>query len=222
MRIIGGKWRSRRISFPRSKRTRPMPDRIRESIFDILASHFGLPGALPPLKVADLFAGSGSMGWEAVSRGASGCDFIEKDFEAAAVLRDNARALAADASCRILRGDAWVMPLATPAPPQPYGLIFLDPPYADSADVSPVGRIGRLLSDLSRARWVDAATIVVLHHPARVDCTLDAASGWRIMDQRTYGTSRVTFLARQVPPVVDIQEASTAETPDQQTPLPKV
>ena len=78
MRIIGGKWRSRRLSFPRWGRTRPMPDRIRESIFDILASRFGLCGTLPSLKVADLFAGSGSMGWEAVSRGASGCDFIEK------------------------------------------------------------------------------------------------------------------------------------------------
>ncbi len=189
-----------------------MPDRIREAIFAILASHFGLPGTLPRVKVADLFAGSGSMGWEAVSRGAAGCDFIERDPNALGVLRENARTLDAEPSCRILRGDAWVMPLATARPAEPYGLIFLDPPYADSRDASVRGRVGRLLSDLCRARWVMDGTVVVLHHPVRVTYEVDPGSGWEVVSRRSYGTSGITFLVRRLLGAADAGEGATAET----------
>ncbi|MCH7814456.1 MAG: RsmD family RNA methyltransferase [Planctomycetes bacterium] len=79
MRIIAGRWRSRRIAAPPSRTTRPFPDRIKEAVFDILGARWGSPGTVPPLWVADLFAGSGSLGLEAVSRGARGCVFVERD-----------------------------------------------------------------------------------------------------------------------------------------------
>jgi 16S rRNA (guanine966-N2)-methyltransferase len=189
-----------------------MPDRIREAIFAILASHFGLPGTLPRVKVADLFAGSGSMGWEAVSRGAAGCDFIERDPQALGVLRENARSLDAGPSCRIHRGDAWVMPLATPRPAEPYGLIFVDPPYADSGDASVRGRVGRLLSDLFRARWVKNETMVVLHHPVRVNYESGVGSGWEVVSRRSYGTSGITFLMRRTSDAEGGDEAAVGES----------
>ena len=106
MRIIGGKWRSRRIEFPSDPGTRPMPDRMREAVFDILVSRFGCPGGLPPIDVVDLFAGSGSLGLEAISRGAAACDFVERRKPALAVLRRNLVQLESGATCRIVAGNA--------------------------------------------------------------------------------------------------------------------
>jgi len=203
VRIIAGKWRSRRLAVPPSSSTRPMPDRIRESVFDILASRFGFPGTLPPIAVADLFAGSGGMGFEALSRGAATCDFVERDKTALAVLRRNAAALAADASCRILRADAWTLPLSRPVPASPFGLVFVDPPYDDARDPSPTGRVGRLLSDIVRARWTDAASILVIHHPKEITFDLSPPFPWRIDDHRIYGSAGITFVVSLAPAADD-------------------
>ncbi|MCH7527495.1 MAG: 16S rRNA (guanine(966)-N(2))-methyltransferase RsmD [Planctomycetes bacterium] len=194
MRIITGKWRSRKLDAPRSSRTRPMPERVREAVFDILAARFELPGMLPPIHVADLFAGSGSMGFEAVSRGAEMCHFYERGPQATRTIKHNIEQLEAQDCCRVIRADAWTACLATPRPQVPYGLVFIDPPYRDARDASANGRVPKLLADLSRADWVDAKTIVVVHHEAAVQYNANGAMWWRIADHRTYGTAGITLM----------------------------
>src|SRR3972149_2479777 len=107
MRIIGGTWRSRRLLRPETDSTRPMPDRVKQTIFDMLGSRYDCPGALPPLLVADVFAGGGSMGWEALSRGAAFCGFFERAREALDALRRNVESLGAGLESSIVSGDAW-------------------------------------------------------------------------------------------------------------------
>jgi 16S rRNA (guanine966-N2)-methyltransferase len=201
MRIIGGKWRSRRIEHPPTTRTRPMPDRVREAVFDILASWFDLPGGIPEIAVADMFAGSGSLGLEAVSRGASGCDFFERAGTALATLKSNLQNLAAGPECRVLRVNAWTCPLTTPRPAAPYGILFVDPPYADARDMSPAGRVPRLLNDLYLATWAGGDSLIVLHHEDRVQPDAGSGSAWCVRDRRVYSSTGITFVTAAPRPV---------------------
>lgn len=171
-----------------------MPDRVKESVFAILAARHDLQGMLPAVHVADLFAGSGGMGFEAVSRGAGRCSFIERAGPALSALRENINTLDAAATCAITKADAWTVPLTTPRPDSPYGLIFVDPPYADARDASRGGRIPRLLADLFRANWADSQTVLVLHHEARVTWMPDQRACWDVSDRRVYGVAAVTFI----------------------------
>ena len=107
MRIIAGRWRSRPLLHPSGEQTRPMPDRVKEAVFDILGSLLAAPGLLPPVPVADIFAGSGALGLEAMSRGASVCYFFERHPRALAALRANVQALDVGADARIMPVDAW-------------------------------------------------------------------------------------------------------------------
>lgn len=120
MRIIAGRWRGRSLEAPPGLATRPTADRVRETLFAMLASRIG---SFEDLRVADLFAGSGALGLEALSRGAAEAVFVESDAEAAAIIRRNAEKLGAAA--RVVRGSALALP-----PSQPCDLIFADPPYA--------------------------------------------------------------------------------------------
>src|SRR3989304_6946937 len=104
MRIIGGQWRSRRLLRPETDSTRPMPDRVKQAIFDMLGSRYDDPGALPPLLVADVFAGGGSMGLEALSRGAAFCSFFERDRQALEALCSNIESLGAGQESRVVAG----------------------------------------------------------------------------------------------------------------------
>ncbi len=182
-----------------------MPDRIREAIFDILASRWSMPGTVPNTVAADLFAGSGSMGLEAMSRGATGCDFIERGRLALSAIGENLRRLDAGPAGRIIRGNAWTMPLDTPRPSNAYGLIFVDPPYADSSKQS---RVVNLLSDLYRAGWADERSVIVLHHRDDTRFTARDVDTWRAFDRRTYGSAAVTFIDAPVA-LPDEQEVAT-------------
>ena len=166
-----------------------MPDRVRESIFNILAACYGTPGALPPLVVADVFAGSGSMGLEALSRGATTCVFFERDRLALGALRDNIGALGAESRATVVPGDAWRLAATWDEPP--FGLIFLDPPYHDSRDASEGGLVRTFLRKLRDHG--PALPVVVLHHPAGIEFRTDTTSDWRVMDRRDYGTNGVTI-----------------------------
>ncbi len=203
MRIIAGQWRSRRISAPPTRHTRPMPHRIREAIFDMLGVKLHMPGHVPETTVADMFAGSGCMGLEAISRGATSCDFIERGGRALATLRENIRVLDADAMSKVQRADSWTIPLSMPRPKQPYGLIFVDPPYAEFRDASPAGRVYRLLNDLFRASWANANTIITLHHEKNVLLHAEDSCVWKIEDHRVYGSAAVTFVTGAKPQVSD-------------------
>ena len=119
MRIIAGRWRGRPIEAPPGLATRPTADRVRETLFSMLTSRLG---SFEDLRVADLFAGSGALGFEALSRGAAHATFVENASAAVASLKRNAAKLGAD-DAQILGGSALALPRA-----EPFDLIFADPP----------------------------------------------------------------------------------------------
>jgi len=128
MRIIAGTWRGRTLEAPAGTDTRPTADRVRETLFSMLASRLG---SFEELRVADLFAGSGALGFEALSRGAAQATFVEKDAAAATVIRRNAAKLGADV--RVLGGSALALPRS-----DPFDLIFADPPYGPGSGTAAV------------------------------------------------------------------------------------
>ena len=139
MRIIAGEWRGRRIDAPPGMDTRPTADRVRETLFSMLASRLG---SFEELRVADLFAGSGALGLEALSRGAAHATFVESDAGAGRIIRANAERLGASDRIRLLSGSALALPKS-----EPFDLIFADPPYAPgsgSAVAEAVERAGWL------------------------------------------------------------------------------
>ncbi len=140
MRIVGGRLKGRTLQGPRSDGIRPTSDRLRETLFNILAHSYGDP--VPGARVADLFAGTGAFGLEAVSRGAEFCLFVDDGAQARALLRENVEALGLGGVTRIFRRDARRLGAAPPGPP--YTLAFLDPPYDRG--------LGRAGADLAFAR----------------------------------------------------------------------
>ena len=122
MRIIAGAWRGRRIEAPPGMATRPTADRVRETLFSMLASRLG---SFEDLRVADLFAGSGALGLEALSRGGAHATFVDNDPKAAAIIRGNAAKLGASDRIQLLSGSALVLPKA-----EAFDLILADPPYS--------------------------------------------------------------------------------------------
>jgi len=191
MRIIAGELRGRRIESPPGLDTRPMLDRVREAMFSTLGAR--LEGA----NVLDLFAGSGSLGLEALSRGARRARMIEKDPKALAVLRKNVELLGMADRADVIRGDALRKELWRPlAPAEPFEVVFLDPPYRMIEEPDPraevLGRIGDLLKDV-----VTPGGCLVVHAPAR---TLDwiripgVIPGPDRRDERRYGSSGLLYL----------------------------
>ena len=137
MRIIAGKWRARPRESPPGTGTRPTADRVRETLFSMLASRIG---SFADLRVADLFAGSGALGLEALSRGAAEAVFVETDRNAAATIRSNAERLGITA--KIISGSAFTL-----QPSEPFDLIFADPPYAP-------GSGSALIASVVSAGWL--------------------------------------------------------------------
>jgi 16S rRNA (guanine966-N2)-methyltransferase len=120
MRIIAGRWRGRTLEAPAGIGTRPTADRVRETLFSMLSSRLG---SFEDLLVADLFAGSGGLGFEALSRGAASVTFVENDAKAVDAIRRNAATLGVEP--KLLAGSALALPRA-----EPFDLVFADPPYA--------------------------------------------------------------------------------------------
>src|SRR5262245_18007447 len=125
MRIVGGRLGGRTLASPRSQAIRPTADRLRESLFNILAHTYGDP--VTGARVLDLFAGTGALGLEALSRGAAFALFVDDAAEARALLRENIAALGLGGVTRIFRRDATRLGPAHPV--EPFSLVFLDPPY---------------------------------------------------------------------------------------------
>ena len=137
MRIIAGKWRGRRIEAPPGLSTRPTADRVRETLFSMLASRLG---TFDGLRVADLFAGSGALGFEALSRSAASATFVDNDQQAIATIRHNAAKLGA--SVEIVAGPALGLPRR-----EPFDLIFADPPYS-------IGAGNAVVDSVLRSGWL--------------------------------------------------------------------
>ncbi|HEX3881540.1 MAG TPA: 16S rRNA (guanine(966)-N(2))-methyltransferase RsmD [Stellaceae bacterium] len=185
MRIVGGRHRGRRLVAPEGDSVRPTSDRAREALFNIL-SHGnlavrGLPFA--GLPVVDAFAGTGALGLEALSRGASEAAFIENDRDALAALRRNIATLGEDDRAQILRGDATRPPLA----PFQGAVAFLDPPYGS-------GLAAASLTALAASRWLLPNALAVVEIAAAEQ--LDPPEGFALLDTRVYGAARLVFLRR--------------------------
>ncbi len=150
MRIVAGQWRGRKLGAPPGEATRPTADRTRETLFSMLTSRLG---SFEGLSVADLFAGSGALGLEALSRGAASCIFVEQDAAAIRALRANIAHLQAEPLCDVRA--ASVMTLA--AAKQPLDLILLDPPYGSGAGEVALDRLLRL-GWIGPASWVSLET----------------------------------------------------------------
>ena len=177
MRVIAGRWRGRPLAAPRGDATRPTADRTREALFSMLTSRLG---SFEGLAVADLFAGSGALGIEALSRGAASCLFVEQDRSAIEALRANLARLGAVGDVRA----ASVLALGAAA--APLDLVMMDPPYGSGA-----GAVA--LDKLARLGWIGPATWVSIETAASEALAVD---GFETDASRTHGKAKITLLRR--------------------------
>ena len=180
MRIVGGRLKGRVLLAPSSRAIRPTSERLRESIFDILEHRF--PGHIEGARVVDLFAGSGALAIEALSRGARFALFVDNGAEARAVLRANVEALALGGVTRIWRADATRLGSAPAG--GPFALAFLDPPYGH-------GLAGPALASLVEGGWLEPNALCVVEEAAKADIV--APVGLARVDERIYGDTRIVI-----------------------------
>lgn len=179
-RIVGGSARGRRLTVP-PRGTRPTSERAREALFNTLNTEMDLPGA----RVLDLFAGSGAVGLEALSRGAEAAVFVESDRKAAAILQENIGMLALPGTT-LHRCTAETY-LAAVGADEPFDFVFADPPYAMAGSL-----VARLLESLADERWLAEGGIVVVERASR-----DAEPTWpsemKAIKQRRYGEGSLWY-----------------------------
>jgi 16S rRNA (guanine966-N2)-methyltransferase len=181
MRIVGGRLRGRALAAPKSQAIRPTADRLREALFNILVHAYDDP--LTGARVLDLFAGTGALGLEALSRGAAFALFIDDAAEARALLRENVAALGLGGVTRVFRRDACKLGPAHPI--EPFSLAFLDPPY------------GRGLAEaaLASARvggWLTPAALIVVEEAA--SAAFAAPEGFDELERRRYDDTALIVL----------------------------
>jgi 16S rRNA (guanine966-N2)-methyltransferase len=181
MRIVGGRLRGRLLRAPASRAIRPTSERLRESIFDILIHRH--PDRLEGARAIDLFAGSGGLGLEALSRGAEFALFVDDSIEARALLRANVEALGLGAQAQIRRADATRL---GPAPPGPaFTLAFVDPPYGK-------GLAAPALAALAGGGWLAADVLCVVEEALSAEVV--APEPFALVDERTYGDTKIAML----------------------------
>jgi len=181
MRVVGGTFRGRALAAPQHEGLRPTSDRVREAVFNILlhgVADFSLDGA----RVIDLFAGTGALGIEALSRGAAYCLFVEEAPEARALIRTNVEAMGLTGATRIFRRDAT--DLGPAGNMERYGLAFLDPPYGKG-----LGEKG--LIALRDGNWLLPGAVVVLEERESADVQLP--EGYEELDRRSWGDTQAIF-----------------------------
>jgi 16S rRNA (guanine966-N2)-methyltransferase len=180
MRVVGGKFRGRPLAGPNGKTIRPTADRLRESVFNILAHAYGDPVA--GARVLDLFAGTGALGLEALSRGAAFALFVDDGAEARALIRQNVETLGAAGVTRIFRRDATK--LGDVHPNQPFSLVFLDPPYGK-------GLAEQALTSARAGGWLTPDTLIVVEEAKGA---FVAPEGFEEIERRDYDDTEFVFL----------------------------
>ena len=181
MRIVAGKLRGRALATPTDQRIRPTSDRVREAVFNILAH--GIDGfTIADVLVLDLFAGTGALGLEALSRGARSCVFVEEDPDARGLIRRNVEAFGLTGVTRIYRRDAT--DLGDSGNREPFTLAFLDPPYGQ-------GLGEKALASASAGGWLTAGAVVVLEE--RAGTVIEWPEGFTQLDVRTWGDTMTAF-----------------------------
>lgn len=185
MRIVSGEFRGKALVTPVGEATRPTSDRARQAIFNIL-EHAAWSGGIRERRVIDLFAGSGALGLEALSRGAAFCLFVETEVAARGAIRDNVEALGGlFGKTRIHRRDATDLGVKPGADGPAFDLVFLDPPYAKG-----LGEIA--LAKLADGGWLAPGAVAVFERGAS-EAPFEVP-GFTALDARDYGAARAYFL----------------------------
>lgn len=180
MRIVGGRFGGRGLAGPRSDAIRPTSDRLRETIFNVLAHSYDDP--VPGVRILDLFAGTGAMGLEALSRGAAFALFVDDGTHARGLIRQNVETLGLGGQSRIFRRDATRMGAA--APNEPFSLVFCDPPYGrDLARPA--------LISCAEGGWLVPDALVVVEEAQGAEIRLPP--GFAELERREYGETAVVF-----------------------------
>jgi 16S rRNA (guanine966-N2)-methyltransferase len=186
VRIVGGEFRGRPLAAPSSRSIRPTSDRLRQTLFDILAHGLGDP--VPGARVLDLFAGTGALGLEAMSRGAGYVLFVEEDVEARGLIRRNVESLGLTGRTKVYRRDA--ASLGEVGSLAPFDLAFADPPYGKG--------LGELaLAGAVAGGWLKPGAIAVLEESARVE--IASIPGLELLDRREVSDSALFFFANGAP-----------------------
>ncbi len=183
MRVVGGRLRSRPIAGPKaeSEGLRPTADRLREALFNILMHAYDDP--VTGSRVLDLFAGTGALGIEAISRGAAFVQFVDDGIEARSLLRQNTEALGLGGTTRIFRRDATKLGPAHPM--EPFSLVFLDPPYRKGlAEVA--------LAGAREGGWIKPEALVIVEEA--IDAKFAAPAGFEELERRDYDDTELMFL----------------------------
>jgi 16S rRNA (guanine966-N2)-methyltransferase len=181
MRIVSGKFRGRNLKGPSSNAIRPTSDRLRESIFNILVHAYADP--ITDARVLDLFAGTGALGLEALSRGAEYALFVEDSAEARALIRTNVEALALTGATKVYRRDA--ARLGDMGPMQPFDLVFCDPPYGQSlAEKSLIAARG--------GKWLAPSALVVVEEAVKAG--FKTPEGFGELERRAYDDTEIVIL----------------------------
>ena len=175
MRIIAGRYKGRRLTAPPGAETRPTSDRARQALFDMLTHAPWADGAVAGATVLDVFAGTGALGLEALSRGAASAAFIESWRPAVTSLRANVAACGAGDICRVIAGDALTPPRGAAC-----GLVFLDPPYGQ-------GLVPRALAALAKAGWLAPGALVI----AEIGAAEPPPTGSTLFAERSLGAARL-------------------------------
>lgn len=181
MRVVAGRLRGRTIASPSSQEIRPTADRLREALFNILMHAYGDP--LSDARVLDLFAGTGALGIEAVSRGAAFALFIDNGAEARALLRQNVEALGLGGVTKVYRRDATALGPAHPM--EPFSLAFLDPPYGK-------GFAETALASLREGGWLTPQALLVVEEATAAKFA--APEGFEELERRTYDDTEFVIL----------------------------
>ena len=181
MRIVGGALRGRAIIAPKSKAIRPTADRLRESLFNILIHSFDDP--VTGARVLDLFAGTGALGIEALSRGAAFTLFVDEGAEARALLRENVATLGLGGTSKIFRRNATK--LGEPNPLAPFSLAFLDPPYGQ-------GLATEALNSARAGGWLTPDALIVVEEATKAQFA--TPEGFHEIDRRRYDDTEFVFL----------------------------
>jgi 16S rRNA (guanine966-N2)-methyltransferase len=181
MRVVGGRLGSRPLAGPKSDAVRPTSDRLREALFNVLMHGYGDP--VVGARVLDMFAGTGALGIEAISRGAAYALFVDEGVEARALLRQNVETLGLGGVTRIFRRDATK--LGPVHPLEPFDLAFLDPPYGK-------GLADKALAAARAYGWLTRNALVVVEEAA--DVNFKAPEGFEELERRQYDDTESVFL----------------------------
>ena len=206
MRIVGGRLGGRTLKAPSSQAIRPTADRLRETLFNILTHAYGDPVA--GARVLDLFAGTGALGLEALSRGAAFALFVDDRAEARALLRANVEALGAGGASKIYRRDATR--LGSPVPLDPFMLVFADPPYGH-------GLAERALLSAKAGGWLAPQALAVVEEAA--DVPFIVPDGFVELERRTSGDTVLIFLRLDEDPRLgaEVVRRGPGQPPDKET-----